>query len=257
MKYGLTLLLACFLPLVPLTAHAQGPDRRPRPSLPEEEIEGTPAYVALSRIEVADSLLEPNVLIFCGEQVNLDPSDRKRKLRRELASLSRFSESLQQKAAYFFPLVEPILEEHQIPDDFKYLMVIESGMNPEARSPVGALGLWQFMKETAREYGLRVERKIDERLDIEKSTHAACRYLRSAYDKFHDWVAVAQSYNIGQARIGTELKEQKVEEAIDLQLVEETNRYIYRLLAIKILFTHPENFGISAVPDYYKKIRRR
>lgn len=90
MKPGLTLLLVCFLPLAPLTVHAQGPDRRPRPSLPEEEIEGTPAYAALSCIEVADSLLEPNVLIFCGEQVNLDPSDRKRKLRRELASLSRF-----------------------------------------------------------------------------------------------------------------------------------------------------------------------
>lgn len=142
-----------------------------------------------------------------------------------------------------------------IPEDFKFLMVIESGMNPDARSPVGALGLWQFMKGTAREYGLKVNRKIDERLDAEKSTHAACRYLKDAYSKFHDWVAVAQSYNIGQNRIGSELKRQQVEEAIDLQLVEETNRYIYRLMAAKIIFTHPANFGLKEIR--YRKLRRR
>ncbi len=234
---------------------AQGPDRRPRRALPEVEVPGTPAYEGLNAFEVADSLLAPNVLLFCGQHVNLDPMDRQRKLRRELASLSRFFSVLMERADIFFPLVEPILEEHKVPDDFKYLMVIESGMNPEARSPAGALGLWQFMKGTALDYGLQVDRKRDERLDAEKSTHAACRYLLDAYSKFNDWVAVAQSYNIGQNRIRSELKRQRVDEAIDLQLVEETNRYIYRLMAIKIIFTHPDNFGLKEIR--YKKLRRR
>ncbi len=242
--------LLCFC----MPAGAQGPDRRPRLLLPEEEIEGTPAYEALNTFEVADSLLAPNVLLFCGDQVNLDLADRQRKLRREMASLSRVSPVLVERADVFFPIVEPILKEHGVPDDFKYLMVVESFMNPDARSPVGALGLWQFMKETAKEYGLKVDRKIDERRDVEKSTRAACRYLLDAYSKFHDWVAVAQSYNIGQNRIRLELNRQKVDEAIDLRLVEETSRYIYRLMAVKIIFTHPDNFGLKQIR--YTKLRR-
>ncbi len=253
MKQLVLVVFLCWLSCPALDA--QGPDRKPRRTLAEEEIPGTPAYEKLGEFEVADSLLAPNVLLFCGQQVNLDPMNRQRKLRRELASLSRFSPVLMERAEIFFPIVEPILEEHGVPDDFKYLMAVESGMNPEARSPAGALGLWQFMRETAKEYGLNVSRKIDERLDVEKSTHAACCYLLDAHSKFRDWVAVAQSYNIGQNRIGTELKRQKVDEAIDLELVEETNRYIYRLMAIKIIFTHPENFGLKEVR--YKKLRRR
>ena len=237
-----------------LPAQAQGPDRLPEPAIPEEELEGSPSFPVMNDI---DSLLSPNVLRFCGQEVNLDPLYRQRKLRRELASLSRHSSTLMQRANYFFPIIEPILEKNNIPDDFKYLMVIESGLNPEARSPMGALGLWQFMKGTAQEYGLRVDRKIDERLDIEKSTQAACRYLQTAYNKFKDWVAVAQSYNIGQGRIGTELERQQVDESIDLQLVEETNRYIYRILASKIIFTNPSNFGLKESMLYYKKIRRK
>ena len=255
MKRLVFMIFAACSSFLSLPADAQGPDPKPRRILLEEETEGTPAYEELNAFEVADSLLAPNVLLFCGQKVNLDPMDRQRRLRRELASLSRASSALQERAEIFFPLVEPILEKHGIPEDFKFLMVIESGMNPDARSPVGALGLWQFMKGTAREYGLKVNRKIDERLDAEKSTHAACRYLKDAYSKFHDWVAVAQSYNIGQNRIGSELKRQQVEEAIDLQLVEETNRYIYRLMAAKIIFTHPANFGLKEIR--YRKLRRR
>lgn len=231
---------------------AQIPDPLPVPDFPDEFPQDS---VTVSE-EVPDSLLEPNVLMFCGQKVNLDPMSRQLKLRRELGSLGRLSKSLMERAAYFFPIVEPILKQHGIPDDFKYLMVVESGMNPEARSPVGALGLWQFMRETARQYGLRVDGRLDERLDLEKSTHAACRYLKDAHSKFSDWVAVAQSYNIGQARIAYELAHQKISEALDLQLVEETNRYVYRILAVKIIFTHPSNFGLRPLPDYYRKIRR-
>lgn len=231
---------------------AQTPDPIPVPDFPDEPPQDS---VALAK-EVPDSLLGPNVLLFCGQKVNLDPMDRQLKLRRELGAFGRISKSLRERAAYFFPIVEPILRQHGIPDDFKYLMVIESGMNPEARSGVGALGLWQFMRETAREYGLRVDGRIDERLDIEKSTHAACRYLKDAHRKFDDWVAVAQSYNIGQARIAYELAHQKISEALDLELVEETNRYVYRILAVKIIFTHPANFGLKPLPSYYRRIRR-
>lgn len=242
--------------LFPLSVRAQGPDRLPLPSLSEEERYG---YTdKLDGLELNDTLLNsPNVLNFCGQTVNLDPSYRQRRLQRELISLKRISPALMQRSEFFFPIIEPILKEQNVPEDFKYLMVIESGMNPTARSSAGALGLWQFMEGTARDYGLIVSQKLDERLNIEKSTYAACRYLKDAYEKFSDWVAVAQSYNIGQARIGNELKRQQVDESIDLQLVEETNRYIYRILAAKIIFTHPKNFGLQPPMPYYKKIRRR
>lgn len=235
--------------------YAQDPDRLPLPALTDAEFRGIDETEI--PIEVTDSLLSPNTLLFCGQKVNLDPTFRQRKLRRELTSLSRLSKPLMQRAEYYFPIVEHILKQEKVPDDFKYLMVIESGMNPDARSSAGALGLWQFMEGTARDYGLIVSIRIDERRDIEKSTHAACRYLKDAYRKFKDWVAVAQSYNIGQTRIDAELKRQDVDEAIDLQLVEEANRYIYRIMAAKIIFTHPSNFGLQPVMPYYKKIRRR
>ena len=234
-------------------SHAQGPDRLPLPSLSDAEQRG---FADEEEITIADSLLSPNVLLFCGQPVNLDLTFRQRKLRRELASLAPLSEALMQRAEFFFPIVERILKKENIPDDFKYLMVVESGMNPDARSSAGALGLWQFMEGTARDYGLTVSMKRDERRDIERSTQAACRYLKASYKKFGDWVAVAQSYNIGQARINAELKRQDVNEAIDLQLVEETNRYIYRIMAAKIIFTHPKNFEIRQ-GIYYKKLRRK
>lgn len=237
-----------------LSSFAQGPDRKPLPLFPEDR---SSLFVEESDIEVPDSLLMQNVLVFGGQKVNLDIVDRQRKLRREMNSIARSSTAMMQRANYFFPMVEPILQKHGIPDDFKYLMVVESGMNPEARSPVGALGLWQFMPGTAQQYGLRVDRQLDERLDIEKSTEAACRYLKDAYAKFNDWVAVAQSYNIGQGRIDRELRRQQVDDSIDLRLVEETNRYIYRILATKIVFTHPKNFGLNESIFYYKKLRRR
>ncbi len=248
-------LLAIPLLLAAWNVQAQEPDRIPTPALTDAEFRGV--EVTMKEMELSDSVLSPNTLLFCGQPVNLDLSFRQRKLRRELMSLTAFSETLMQRAEYYFPIVERILKEEGVPNDFKYLMVIESGMNPDARSSAGALGLWQFMEGTARDYGLNVSQKIDERRDIEKSTHAACRYLKAAYAKFADWVAVAQSYNIGQARINAELKRQHVDEAIDLQLVEETNRYIYRIIAAKIIFTHPANFGLKPVMPYYKKIRRK
>ena len=155
----------------------------------------------------------------------------------------------------YFPIVEPILKENGIPDDFKYLMVIESNLNPIARSSAGAAGLWQFMQGTGRDYGLEVNSNIDERYHVEKATRAACRYLKDAYAKYKDWVAVAASYNAGQARIASQLAKQDVDDSLDLQLVEETARYVYRILAAKIMFSDPTAFGFRLrASDLYPAI---
>ena len=236
----------------PLYTFAQEPDLMPIPSIPETEKDA---------INITDALHElsenkDNTLDFCGQTVNLNFKERQKKLRNELELISRSSSVLLQRANYYFPIVEPILNENNIPEDFKYLMVVESAMNPNARSCKGAAGIWQFMKGTANDYGLQVNARIDERFQIEKATVAACRYLNDAYQRFGDWIAVAQSYNIGQARIDNELSRQQVEDVLDLDLVEETNRYIYRIFAAKIIFTNPKDFGLSDNMLYYKKMRK-
>ena len=156
-------------------------------------------------------------------------------------NLTGFTECL--RANRYFPVIERILQDQGVPDDFKYLMVIESSVNPLARSGAGAAGLWQFMPTTAREFGLEVNNHVDERYHVEKSTAAACRYLKQAYARFGNWVSVAASYNAGQGRISREAERQYEENALDLHLVEETSRYVYRILAAKTLFANPQAFG--------------
>ena len=147
------------------------------------------------------------------------------------------------RANRYFPVIEPLLKANGIPDDFKYLMVIESNLNPIARSPAGAAGLWQFMPVTAREFGLEVNDNVDERYHIEKATAAACRYFKQAYAKYGDWMAVSASYNAGQGRISSQLDKQLADHAMDLWLTEETSRYMFRLLAVKEVFGNPQRFG--------------
>jgi hypothetical protein len=167
------------------------------------------------------------------------------------------STSLQtiKRANRYFPIVEPILKEHGIPDDFKYLMAIESNCSPLARSHVGASGLWQFMQTTGREYGLEVNKNIDERYHVEKSTVAACKYIKNAYNKYKDWIAVAAAYNGGQARIAKQMESQQIDETLDLYLVEETARYVYRIIAAKIMFSNPAAFGFRLkASDLYMQV---
>ena len=147
------------------------------------------------------------------------------------------------RANRYFPIIEPLLKANGIPDDFKYLMVIESSLNPIARSPAGAAGLWQFMPATAREFGLEVNDNVDERYHIEKATAAACRYFKQAYAKYGDWMAVSAAYNAGQGRISSQLDKQLADHAMDLWLVEETSRYMFRLLAVKEIFKNPQRYG--------------
>ena len=190
----------------------------------------------------------PQSVTFCGQRIDLTRFDRYERMDRELLAFTYMhSTSIQmiKKANRYFPIVEPILKKNGIPDDFKYLMVIESNLNPNARSSAGAAGLWQFMKTTGREYGLEVNDNIDERYHVEKATAAACEYLKDAYEKYQDWVAVAASYNAGQVRISSQLEKQYVKDALDLHLVEETARYVYRIIAAKIMFQDPTRFGFE------------
>lgn len=166
------------------------------------------------------------------------------------------------RANRYFPIVEPILKENGVPDDFKYLMTIESNLDTRARSPRGAAGLWQFMDTTGKEFGLEVNANVDERYHIEKATRAACRYLKQAYAKYGDWMSVAASYNAGQRRISSSLEQQQADTALDLWLNEETSRYIFRIMAAKLVFSHPAHYGfrlrrenLYPANDLYRKGR--
>lgn len=203
----------------------------------------------------------PAQFTLCDSTVDLSRYDRKERLDRELLAFSYMhSTSLQiiKRANRYFPIVEPILKQHGIPDDFKYLMVIESSLNPLARSGAGAAGMWQFMEGTARDYGLEVSNTVDERYHLEKATHAACRYLKNAYRNYKSWMNVIASYNAGQARISRQLLRQDVEDALDLYLVEETTRYPYRVMAAKMLLSEPQKFGFRLkASDLYPPIHYR
>jgi len=159
------------------------------------------------------------------------------------------------RASRWFPVIEPILREEGVPEDFKYLAVIESGLS-QAVSPAGAAGFWQFMKATAPEFGLEVSTTVDERYHVEKSTRAACRYLKQANERFGSWVLAAASYNMGQAGVDNALKEQQVSTYWDLHLNSETSRYVYRLLALREVMETPEVFGFQlSRSDVYEPLR--
>jgi len=148
------------------------------------------------------------------------------------------------RANKFFPIIEPILAKNNIPNDFKYLAVIESGLE-NVVSPAGAAGFWQFMKGTAKDYGMEVNSEIDERYHLEKSTQAACEYLQKAYNKFGNWTLAAASYNMGMYGLERRLNQQITNNYYDLYLNTETSRYIFRLLAVKEIFENKEKYGFN------------
>lgn len=201
------------------------------------------------------SVYIPETVTFAGEKIPLDRFDVKEALDRELLSNNYFhSQTIRfiKLAPRYFSVIEPILKEKGIPDDFKYLAVAESNMNPRSVSPVGATGFWQFMKGTAQQYGLEISPEIDERYHLEKSTYAACNYLLDAFRKYRNWSLVAASYNAGMGRIDQQQNSQKIESYFDLLLVEETSRYLYRIAALKTIMENPEkyNFRISENEKY-------
>jgi membrane-bound lytic murein transglycosylase D len=188
----------------------------------------------------------PKKLKFVGEVVPIHNFDVRENLDRELMVNCYFhSQTLRflKLAPRYFEIIEPILRQDTIPDDFKYLALAESGFDPRIVSPSGAAGIWQFMKTTGKEYGLEVNEEVDERFNIEKATHAACKYLKDSYRKYGNWTIVAASYNTGRGNIDRFTNRQKQESYYDLYLVEETNRYVYRILALKTILESPAEYG--------------
>ena len=180
---------------------------------------------------------------------------------RELSSFTYFHSStmlLFKRANRYFPIIEPILKANNIPDDFKYLAVIESLLDPAAVSTAKAVGTWQFMEGTAKQYGLAITPTVDERRDVAKATVAACKYLKDSYARFGDWLDVAASYNAGPGRISGELANQKEESSLNLWLVQETTRYPYRIMAMKLIFENPYKYGfVLHAKDLYKPIKTK
>ena len=194
----------------------------------------------------------PSKLKFADQTIDLDRTDRWERLDRELTSMVYTHGNTLlaiKRANRYFPMLAPLLQKNGVPSDLIYLAVIESTLNPRALSPAKAGGLWQFMPTTAKEYGLEVNDYVDERYDPVKATEAACRYLKKSYAKYGNWESVAASYNGGVARIANELAAQQVDTAYDLYLADETMRYMFRLLAMKLIMENPKDYGFRLSSD--------
>ncbi|MFC2109460.1 lytic transglycosylase domain-containing protein [Bacteroidota bacterium] len=198
-----------------------------------------------SETYVIKALKIPNNLNFAGEDIPLNLEDIRERIDREFLVNTYWQSNallLIKRTHKYFPVIEPILKKNGIPDDFKYLAVIESGLQ-NVTSPAGAKGFWQLMKGTAKEGGLEVNNNIDERYHIEKSTQAACDYLKHSKELFGSWTLAAAAYNAGNTGVLKQLKKQKVNNYYDLLLSDETQRYLPRIIALKEILTHAENYG--------------
>lgn len=191
--------------------------------------------------------------VFCGDTLWFDTPEKYERMDRELMSFTYMHTTttlMLKRSGRYFPMIEKALKAAGIPDDFKYLCVIESNLDPKAVSVSGAAGLWQFTKTTARDYGMMVNLEVDERFNDLKETEAACQYIKRAYAKFKNWYNVAASYNCGMGGVSARIADQQQEAFEDLWLPEETTRYIYRILAAKMLFSNPKAFGYDIKEKY-------
>jgi hypothetical protein len=203
--------------------------------------------VSLEQIQLRSNDIEfTEDLTFAGERVPLEMFNIRERYERELLSTCYFHSNtmlLVKRSSRWFPVIEPILKKYGIPEDFKYLCVAESTLT-NAVSPAGAVGFWQFMEATGKEYGLEINKEVDMRYNVEMETEAACRYFLKSYEIYHNWTLVAASFNAGTRRLSKFLKEQKVHSYYDLLLSDETERYIFRILAFKTILSNPEKYGI-------------
>lgn len=187
----------------------------------------------------------PQNLDFAGEALPLNRLDVQEKLDRELLVNTYWQSNnllMLKRSAKYFPIIEPILRREGIPSDFKYLALIESGLQ-NVVSPAGAAGMWQIMPATGKEHGLEIYSEVDERYHLVKSTEVACAYLKEAYERLGSWTLAAASYNMGMAGASRRLEEQRVDNYYDLWLNAETARYVYRIAAIKHIHENLEKFG--------------
>lgn len=209
--------------------------------------------------QVTPPRIQPG-LEFAGTPLPLERIGVRERMEKELLiGTFRHSSSLLtlKRSGRWFPMIEPILVDSGIPLDFKYLSVIESGL-ANAVSPSDARGFWQFMEPAAKEFGLRVDRDVDERYHVEKATRAACAYLNEAHDRYGDWLLAAASYNMGMSGVSRRLEEQGGEAYWDLMLNDETARYVYRLYATKQVMESPEQHGFRlSAEDWYAPVETR
>ena len=214
-----------------------------------EEYEGTDReFVVFEQIDhITHDVELPETMTFCGEEVPLDLFFVRERLERELMVNSyRHSATILQlkRTTRWFPVMEPIMEQYGLPEDFKYLAMIESELT-NAVSPSKAVGFWQFLEGTGKEYGLEINKQVDMRYNVEKETVAACKYLKDSYRKFGSWISAAAAFNCGNGRITKTMEEQRVDSYFDMLLPEETQRYVYRILALKLITENPEKYGFT------------
>lgn len=195
----------------------------------------------------------PDTFYLAGERVPLERIDILEAFKKELiVNTNLHSHTIQviKNSPRYFHIIEPILKKEGIPDDFKYLAVIESSLNPLAISSAGAAGIWQLMKGTAKELGLEVSNDVDERYHVEKATRAACAYLKKAYEKFGSWTSAAASYNGGMNMLTRQMDRQKEKKFYDLLMGEETGRYVYRIMALKQIMENPHLYNFHVGIQY-------
>ncbi len=197
----------------------------------------------------------PDDLTFAGEKMPMNDIDLKERYDREILSNAYFHSNtllLMEKSGRWFPIMKPILLKNNIPIDFLYLPLVESGLS-NGVSPRGAVGFWQLTEGSAKELGLTVNDEIDERYNPVRSTEAACIFLLKAKEKFGSWTDAAAAYNMGMRALNKSMEMQKMDSYYDLLLNDETSRYIFRILAIKEIFTNPERYGFFVKQDQFYK----
>jgi membrane-bound lytic murein transglycosylase D len=202
----------------------------------------------------------PKSIKFFGELINLEDEDVRERLDREIITNVYFQSSTTfaiKRAYRYFPEIEKILQKTKVPNDFKYLAVIESNLS-EVTSPVGASGFWQFMPFTAEEYDLKINDEIDERLNLTKSTYAACDFIKNSYKVFGNWVNACASYNRGIGGVNSDMKWQKTSHYFDTDMNNETGRYVFRMIAMKLIMENQKAYGFD-IPrqQMYKPLQTR
>lgn len=222
-------------------------------------ISGLILTTALNATEVKDDIFSvvenpkvPAKIEFCGQTISFDRVDMYERLDRELTSMTYTHGTtllLIKRANKYFPILAPILKKHGVPMDLLYLACIESTLNERAYSPAKAAGLWQFITSTGKQYGLEINEYVDERYHIEKATDAACRYLKKAYAEYGNWETVMASYNAGRTGISRRLESQLAKTSFDLHLVDETSRYVFRIIAAKLIMENPAKYGFRLSKD--------
>lgn len=206
----------------------------------------------------------PAQMEFAGERVPLENPDIRERMDRELLVNTYWQSNgllLFKRAHKYFPIIEPMLKEYGIPDDFKYLAVAESGLMNN-RSPAGAAGFWHFLKSTGKEYGLEINNYVDERYNLELATKVAAEYLTASKERFGSWTMAAAAYNAGNAGVARQMERQQEDYYYDLLLNDETSRYVFRILAFKEILNNPQKYGFNfreqdlynAVPTYEVKV---